>query len=72
MLPFDRLIRSSMTIRDVKAKHPGTCTIFESFGFRDICDDCSIETVTRRQGIAVSQVLDALNWAIIRPVGSLE
>jgi len=72
MLPFDRFIRPSMTIRDVKAKHPGTSPIFESFGFREVCDDCSIEIVARRQGIAVFQVVDALNWAIISPPGSPE
>ena len=72
MLPFDRLIRPSMTIREVKAKHPGTRPIFESFGFREVCDDCSIEIVARRQGIAVFQVVDALNWAIVSPAGSPE
>jgi hypothetical protein len=72
MLPFDHFIRSSMTVRDVKAKHPGTKLIFESFGFRDVCDDCSIEIVARRQGIAVFQVVDALNWAITSPAGSPE
>ena len=72
MLPFDRLIRPSMTIRDVKAKYPATGSIFESFGFRDACDDCSIEIVARRQGIAVCQVVDALNWAIVSPTGSPE
>jgi len=61
-----------MTIRDVKAKHPGTRPIFESFGFREVCDDCSIEIVARRQGIAVFQVVDALNWAIVNPTGSPE
>jgi hypothetical protein len=72
MLPFDRFIRPSMTIRDVKAKHPGTRLIFESFGFREVCDDCSIEIVARRQGINVFQVVDALNWAITATPGSPE
>ena len=72
MLPFDRFIRPSMTIRDVKEKYPATGSIFESFGFREVCDDCSIEIVARRQGIAVCQVVDALNWAIVSPTGSPE
>ena len=72
MLPFDRLIRSSMTVREVKVKHPVTRLIFENLGFRDVCDDCSIETVARRQGIAVFQVVDALNWAITNPTRSPE
>jgi hypothetical protein len=72
MLAFDRFIRPSMMLRDVKAKHPGTTLILENFGFREVCDDCSIETVARRQGIAVFQVVDALNWAIVAPAGSPE
>src|SRR5262245_48200605 len=72
MLRFDHLIRASMTIRDVKAKYPGTSSIFENFGFREVCDDCSIEIVARRQGIAVFHVVDALNTAITSPSGSPE
>ena len=72
MLPFDRCIRPSMTVRDVKTQYPGTGPIFEGFGFRDVCDDCSIEVVARRQGIAVFQVVDALNQAIAGIAGSTE
>ena len=72
MLPFDRFIRPSMTIRDVKEKYPATGSIFESFGFREVCDDCSIEIAARRQGIALLLVMDALNWAIVSPTGSPE
>jgi hypothetical protein len=72
MLRFDHLIRPSMTIRDVKAKYPRTSSIFENFGFRDVCDDCSIEIVARRQGIAVFHVVDTLNTAITSPAGSPE
>ena len=49
MLPFDRFIRPSMTVRDVKTQYPGTRAIFEALGFRDACDDCSIEIAARRQ-----------------------
>ena len=72
MLRFDHFIRPSMTIRDVKAKYPATGSIFENFGFREVCDDCSIEIVARREGIAVFQVVDALNWVVISPAGSPE
>ena len=64
MLRFDKLIRSSMTIRDVKQQYPDTGKIFEEFGFRPICDDCSIEVVARRQGLRSLEVVDALNSAI--------
>jgi hypothetical protein len=53
-----------MTVRDVKQQYPQTSTIFEEFGFRPICDDCSIEVVARRLGLKSFEVIDALNSAI--------
>jgi hypothetical protein len=53
-----------MAIRDVKHRYPETARIFEEFGFRSICDDCSIETVARRQGLSALDVIDALNRSI--------
>jgi len=64
MLTFDKLIRSSMTIRDVRQQYPGTGEIFEQFGFRPVCDDCSIEVVAKRQGLPPLEVINALNVAI--------
>jgi hypothetical protein len=64
MLRFDYLIRPSMTVRDVKTEHPETRLIFEGLGFREACDDCSIEVVARRQGLPIFEVIDALNAAI--------
>ena len=64
MIRFDRLIRASMTIRDVKQRYPFTADIFEGFGFRPVCDDCSIEVVARRQGLPSAEIIDALNTAI--------
>ena len=65
MLRFDQLIRPSMTIRDVRQRYPQTSTIFEEFGFRSSCDDCSIEVVAKRQGLQSLAVVDALNNAIV-------
>ena len=72
MLRFDKLIRASMTIRDVKQQYPYTADIFEGFGFRPICDDCSIEVVARRQGLKSSEIIDALNTAIVPQEGYSE
>jgi hypothetical protein len=72
MLRFDRLIRPSMTIRDVKVQHPWTSLIFERFGFREVCDDCAIGIVAQRQGIAVFEVIDELNSALTAAAGSPE
>ena len=49
MLRFDKLIRASMIVRDVKQQYPQTVAVFEQFGFRSICNDCTIEVVAQRQ-----------------------
>ena len=64
MLTFDKLIRSSMTVRDVRQQYPDADAIFEQFGFRSACDDCSIEVVANRQGLPPLEVINALNVAI--------
>jgi hypothetical protein len=72
MLRFDKLIRPSMTVRDVKQKYPGSSAIFEQYGFRSICDECSIEVVAKRQGLPASEVVDALNSALLANGGFQE
>ena len=64
MLRFDQLIRSSMTVRDVKRQYPSTGSTFEEFGFRSVCDDCSIEVVAQRQGLMPIEIINALNMVI--------
>ena len=63
MFRFDRLIRRDMLIRDVKQQHPATVEIFEEFGFRASCDECDIETVSRKNGLDSREVVDRLNRA---------
>ena len=63
MFRFDQLIRRDMIIRDVKQKHPQTAEIFDQLHFRSVCDDCDIETVARKNGLNVPDVVDALNRA---------
>ncbi len=53
-----------MTVREIRTEHPETAAVFEAFRFRDACDDCSLETVARKQGLSVAQVMDALQLAI--------
>jgi hypothetical protein len=67
MFRFDQLIRRDTIIRDVKQKHPETVEIFEQLHFRSVCDDCDIETVARKNGLAIQDVLDALNAAAFGP-----
>lgn len=67
MFRFDELIRGDMIIRDVKQQYPKTAPVFESLHFRGVCDDCDIETVARRNGQNVRDVVDALNAAAFGP-----
>lgn len=61
---FDELIRPSMLVRDVKREHPETARIFETYGFRGPCDDCSIEQVSRKYGLQSQEIVAELNAAI--------
>jgi hypothetical protein len=63
MFRFTDLIRGDMLIRDVKVRHPKTVAVFEQFGFRGPCDDCDIDQVARKNGLAPREVIDALNRA---------
>jgi len=63
MFRFDQLIRRDMIIRDVKQRHPATITVFENLHYRAACDDCDIETVARKNGLDVRDVVEALNAA---------
>ena len=69
MFRFDQLIRRDMIIRDVKQRHPETIPVFEQLHFRAACDDCDIETVARKNGLDVRDVVDALNRGRVRTKG---
>ena len=63
MFRFDLLIRRDTIIREVKQRHPDTIPVFEALHFRSTCDDCAIETVARKNGQNVLDVVEALNQA---------
>jgi hypothetical protein len=63
MFRFDQLIRRDMIVRDVKQRYPDTIPIFEQFGFRSPCDDCDIETLVRKYGLNLPDVVEKLNQA---------
>ncbi|HLK66912.1 MAG TPA: hypothetical protein VKU19_25940 [Bryobacteraceae bacterium] len=68
MFRFDQLIRRDMIVRDVKQRHPETAEVFEQLHYRAVCDDCDIETVARKNGLKVQDVVDALNQAAFGPM----
>ena len=49
MLRFDQLVHSRMSIREIRAQHPETISVFDELGFRSCCDDCSIAVAARRE-----------------------
>jgi len=63
MFRFDQLIRRDMIVRDVKQRHPATSEVFENLHYRAVCDDCDIETIARKNGLDVRDVVEALNAA---------
>jgi hypothetical protein len=67
MFRFDQLIRRDTIIRDVKQRHPETIPVFEELRFRSPCDDFDIETVARKNGLNVLDVVEALNQAAFGP-----
>ncbi len=72
MFRFDQLIRRDMIIRDVKQRHPETISVFEDLHYRSPCDDCDIETVARKNGLKVQDVVEALNQAAFGPKANTE
>ena len=72
MFRFDHLIRRDMIVRDVKQLHPATVPVFENLHFRGPCDDCDIETVARKNGLNVLDVVEALNQAAFGPKADSE
>jgi len=64
MFRFDQLIRRDMIVRDVKQRHPETIPVFEYLRCHPSCDDCDIETVARKNGHNLLDVVEALNQAV--------
>ena len=67
MFRFDQLIRRDTIVRDVKQRHPETVPVFDHLHYRPACDDCDIETVARKNGIKVQDVVETLNQAAFGP-----
>jgi hypothetical protein len=67
MFRFDQLIRRDTIVRDVKQRYPQTLPVFERLRFHEACDDCDIETVARKNGLPVADVVEALNQTAFGP-----
>ncbi len=69
MLQFTDLVRGGEAVRDVKQKFPETAPIFEQFGLRASCDECSIEMAARKVNASFEDLLVEVNKAIYRNRG---
>ena len=69
MLQFTDLVRGGETVRDIKQKYPETAAVFEKFGLRPSCDDCSIEMSARKVGVSMEDLLVGIYTAIYKSRG---
>ncbi len=66
MFRFTDLVRGTEIVRDVKQKYPETAEVFERFGLRESCYDCSVEQAARKVGAALDDLLAELNRTLPR------
>jgi hypothetical protein len=66
---FTDLVRGGEIVREVKEKFPETEAVFEKFGLRPSCYDCSIEMAARKVGASLDDLMVELNKAIYKSRG---
>lgn len=69
MLQFTDLVRGGEAVRDIKQQYPETAPVFEQFGLRPSCDDCSIEMAARKVGASFEDLLVEVNKSIYKNRG---
>lgn len=69
MFRFTDLVYGGEVVRDVKQKCPETEAVFEKFGLRPACYDCTIEQAARKVGAKLSDLLAEINQVIFKNRG---
>jgi hypothetical protein len=69
MLQFADLVRGGETVREIKQKFPETEPVFDRFGLKPSCHDCSIEMAARKAGASFEDLLVEVNTAIYKSRG---
>ncbi len=69
MLQFTDLVRDVEIVREVKQKFPETDAVFERFGLRPSCYDCSIIMAARKVGASLDDLMVEVNKAIYKNRG---
>lgn len=69
MLQFTDLVRDVEIVREVQQKFPETEAVFEKFGLRPSCYDCSIAMAARKVGASLDDLMVEVNKAIYKSRG---
>ncbi len=69
MLQFTDLVRGCETVREVKQKYPETAAVFQKFGLRESCVDCSVEMAARKVNAPFEDLLVEVNKTIYKVRG---
>ena len=64
MFRFTNFIRPDETVREVRQKYPETEEVFERYGLRAVCYDCSVEQIAFKVGVPVVDLLLELDQAV--------
>ena len=63
------MVRPGMTMRDVLLRFPQSAPIFEEYGFRDSCRDCSLDVIAKKHGLRVDDIVDKVNALVLQGNG---
>jgi hypothetical protein len=66
MFRFTSFVDAGDTVREVRQRHPETEEIFDRYGLRVACFDCSIEQIAIKSGVPVVDLVLELDQAIFR------
>lgn len=69
MVRFTDLVRGDEIVHEIKLKYPETEPVFEKFGLRPSCFDCSIEMAARKVGASFEDLLVEVNKMIYQHRG---
>jgi len=66
MFRFTNFIRPDETVREVQHRYPETDEVFDRYGLRAVCYDCSVEQIAIKVGVPIVDLLLELDQAVYR------
>jgi hypothetical protein len=64
MFRFTNSVRPDETVREVRQRHPETEEVFDRYGLRAACYDCSVEQIAIKVGVSPVDLLLELDQAV--------